>query len=132
MEDLLKSIAQTSNEEELFALLSPYKRRQLSVRFIVSLLSREPDWQRSLALLDWVNEVALYAPSVFVYNVVIRNVLRAKQWVVAHGLFDEMRQRGLAADRYTYSMLITQFGKEGMFDSALFLASEDGARRRLG
>ena len=78
MEDLLKSIAQTASEEELFALLSPYKGRQLSVRFMVSLLSRESDWQRSIALLDWINEIALYTPSVFVYNVVIRNVLRAK------------------------------------------------------
>ena len=78
MEDLLKSIAQTASEEELFALLSPYKGRQLSVRFMVSLLSRESNWQRSIALLDWINEIALYTPSVFVYNVVIRNVLRAK------------------------------------------------------
>ncbi|KAL2898510.1 hypothetical protein RDABS01_040292 [Bienertia sinuspersici] len=119
MDDLLKSIAQTGDEAELFALLSPYKGRQLSVRFMVSLLSRESDWQRSIALLDWINDVALYTPSVYVYNVVIRNVLRAKQWVVAQGLFEEMRQRALAPDRYTYSMLITQFGKEGLFDSAL-------------
>ncbi|KAK7817718.1 pentatricopeptide repeat-containing protein [Quercus suber] len=119
MDELLASMGQTQNEHELYALMSPYKGRQLSIRFMVSLLSREPDWQRSLALLDWINEEASYSPSVFAYNVVMRNVLRAKQWEVARGLFDEMRQRALAPDRYTYSTLITYFGKEGMFDSAL-------------
>ncbi|KAG7543939.1 Pentatricopeptide repeat [Arabidopsis thaliana x Arabidopsis arenosa] len=119
MDELLASIHQTQNEKELFSLLSTYKDRQLSIRFMVSLLSRENDWQRSLALLDWVHEEAKYTPSVFAYNVVLRNVLRAKQFDIAHGLFDEMRQRALAPDRFTYSTLITSFGKEGMFDSAL-------------
>lgn len=67
---------------------------------MVSVLSREADWERSLAMLDWINEEAMYAPSVFAYNVVMRNVLRAKQWEVAHGLFDEMRQKALAPDRF--------------------------------
>ncbi|KAL0343923.1 UNVERIFIED_CONTAM: Pentatricopeptide repeat-containing protein, chloroplastic [Sesamum angustifolium] len=98
MEELLSSIGQTSDEHELYALMSPYKSRCLSVRFMVALLSREPDWQRSLALLDWMNEEALYSPSVFAYNVVLRNVLRAKQWEVAYGLFDEMRERALSPD----------------------------------
>ncbi|KAK9061736.1 hypothetical protein SSX86_018922 [Deinandra increscens subsp. villosa] len=119
MDELVQSINQTTNEHELFAVLSPYKSRQLSIRFMVTVLSRETDWQRSLALLDWINEHALYTPSVYAYNVVLRNVLRAKQWEIAHGLFDEMRQRGLSPDRYTYSTLITQFGKEGKFDDAL-------------
>lgn len=70
------------------------------MRFMVSLLSLETDWKRSLALLDWINEQALYTPSVYAYNVVIRNVLRAKQWEVAHGLFEEMRHKALAPDRY--------------------------------
>ncbi|KAL2240457.1 pentatricopeptide repeat-containing protein At5g39980, chloroplastic [Sesamum indicum] len=119
MEELLSSIGQTSDEHELYSLMSLYKSRSLSVRFMVALLSREPDWQRSLALLDWMNEEALYSPSVFAYNVVLRNVLRAKQWEVAYGLFDEMRGRALSPDRYTYSTLITHFGKEGLFDDAL-------------
>ncbi|OMO79147.1 hypothetical protein CCACVL1_13886, partial [Corchorus capsularis] len=119
MEELLASISKTQDEKELFIVLSPYKTRQLSIRFMVSLLSRETDWKRSLALLDWINEEARYSPSLFAYNVVIRNVLKAKQWAIAHGLFEEMRERGLAPDRFTYSTLITYFGKEGMFDSAL-------------
>ncbi|KAJ4828406.1 hypothetical protein Tsubulata_027359 [Turnera subulata] len=120
MQELQNSIAKTHNEQELYSLLSRYKDRQLSIRFMVSLLTREPDWQRSLAILDWINDVARYSPSLFAYNVALRNVLRAEQWEVAHGLFEEMRERGLAPDRYTYSMLITQFGKAGMFDSSLF------------
>lgn len=100
MDDLVRSISQTSDEKELYCLLSPYKGRQLSIRFMVSVLSREADWERSLAMLDWINEEAMYAPSVFAYNVVMRNVLRAKQWEVAHGLFDEMRQKALAPDRF--------------------------------
>ncbi|EPS61903.1 hypothetical protein M569_12888 [Genlisea aurea] len=119
MDELLFAIGRTSEEEELYALLSPYKCRKLSVRFMVSLLSREKDWQRSLALLDWMNDIARYDPSVYAYNVVLRNVLRAKQWEIAHGLFDEMRQRAISPDRYTYSTLITHSGKEGLFDDAL-------------
>ncbi|GER27317.1 pentatricopeptide repeat-containing protein [Striga asiatica] len=119
MDDLLSSIRQTRDERELHSLMSPYKSRVLSSRFIVSLLSREPDWRRSLALLDWMNDEAHYTPSVFAYNVVLRNALRAKQWVIAHGLFDEMSHRGLSPDRYTYSTLITHFGKSGLFDNAL-------------
>ncbi|GFS45020.1 tetratricopeptide repeat (TPR)-like superfamily protein [Actinidia rufa] len=115
---LAASIAQTTNEQELFAVMSPFKTRQLSTRFLASLLSREQDWQRSIALLDWINEEASYTPNVFIYNVVMRNVLRAKQWQVAHGLFDEMRQRAASPDRFTYSMLITHFGKQGLFDDA--------------
>ncbi|KAJ0464831.1 putative tetratricopeptide-like helical domain superfamily [Helianthus annuus] len=119
MDELVANINETTDEHQLFAVMSPYKSRQLSVRFMVTVLSRETDWQRSLALLDWMNEHALYTPSVYAYNVVLRNVLRAKQWEIAYGLFDEMRQRGLSPDRYTYSTLITQFGKEGRFDDAL-------------
>ncbi|KAJ6763458.1 hypothetical protein OIU79_024079 [Salix purpurea] len=96
MTELLLSISQTQNEQQLYSLLSPYKDRQLSIRFMVSIISRESDWQRSLALLDWINDIARYSPSVFAYNVVLRNVLRAKQWDHAHGLFDEMRNRALA------------------------------------
>ncbi|OIW14693.1 hypothetical protein TanjilG_33035 [Lupinus angustifolius] len=120
MDDLLSSISETQNEQQLFALLSRYSGRQLSIRFMVSLLSRQSDWQRSLAILDWINHKARYSPSLFAFNVVIRNVLRAKQWQLAHGLFDEMRQLGLSPDRYTYSTLITYFGKHGLFDSSLF------------
>lgn len=106
MEVLLAAIGQTQNEDELYAVMSPYNGRQLSMRFMVSLLSREPDWQRALALLDWINDKALYRPSLFAYNVLLRNVLlrnvlRAKQWHLAHGLFDEMRQKGLSPDRWS-------------------------------
>ncbi|KAH7846862.1 hypothetical protein Vadar_018967 [Vaccinium darrowii] len=119
MGELLSSIQQTTDEHQLFDLMSPYKNRTLSIKFMVSLLSKEPYWQRSLALLDWINEQALYSPSVFAYNVVMRNVLRAKQWQLAHGLFDEMRERAVSPDKYTYSTLITHFGKHGLFDDAL-------------
>ncbi|CAI8597977.1 unnamed protein product [Vicia faba] len=120
MNEVLTSIAQTNNIEQLYAVMSPYNERQLSIRFMVSLLSREPDWQRSIALLDWMNEEAQYSPSLSAYNVVLRNVLRAKQWQFAHGLFDEMRQKGLSPDKYTYSTLITYFSKQGLFDSSFF------------
>ncbi|XP_050879424.1 LOW QUALITY PROTEIN: pentatricopeptide repeat-containing protein At5g39980, chloroplastic [Lathyrus oleraceus] len=120
MKELLTSIGQTHNVEQLYALMSPFNNRQLSIRFMVSILSREPDWQRSIAILDWMNEKARYSPSLSAYNVVLRNVLRAKQWHFAHGLFDEMRQKGLSPDRYTYSTLITCFSKQGLFDSSFF------------
>ncbi|XP_077245168.1 tetratricopeptide repeat (TPR)-like superfamily protein [Tasmannia lanceolata] len=119
MEELVSSLRQSSTPEQLHILMSPYKGRQLSIRFMVSLISRETDWQRSLALLDWMLDEASYAPSVFAYNVVLRNVLRAKQWELASGLVHEMRSRSISPDRFTYSTLITHFGKAGLFDSAL-------------
>ncbi|CAH2079852.1 unnamed protein product [Thlaspi arvense] len=45
-------------------------------------------------------------------NTLLLSVFRVKQFDIAHGLFDEMRQRALAPDRFTYSTLITSFGKE--------------------
>ncbi|KAI3969012.1 hypothetical protein MKW92_041916 [Papaver armeniacum] len=66
------------------------KGRQLSLRFMVSLLS------------------------------LIRNVFFVpKQWELASGLVDEMRQRAISLINLFYSTLITHFGKEGDFDSAL-------------
>ncbi|GKD18858.1 pentatricopeptide repeat-containing protein, partial [Tanacetum coccineum] len=119
MDELISNIKRTTDEHQLFALMSQYKTRSLSMRFMVNLLCRETNWQRSLALLDWINEEALYTPSVYAYNVVLRNVLREKQWEIAYGLFNEMREKGLSPDRFTYSTLITMFGKEGRFDEAL-------------
>ncbi|XXG68258.1 hypothetical protein AAC387_Pa06g1384 [Persea americana] len=119
MEELMRSLSQTSTEEELHSIMSPYKERQLSLRFMVSVLSREPDWQRSLALLDWMLDVAGYRPSVFAYNVVLRNALRSGQWPLARGLVDEMRSRGISPDRFTYSTLITRLASAGLLDSAL-------------
>ena len=53
-------------------------------------------------------------------------MLQVKQWKIAHGTFDKMNQRALAPDRYTYSTLITHFGKAGMFDSvSLQILSKD-------
>ncbi|XP_068643366.1 pentatricopeptide repeat-containing protein At5g39980, chloroplastic [Aristolochia californica] len=120
MEQLLSSLCETADADQLRSVMSPYKNRQLSLRFMVSILSREPDWQRSLALLDWMMDEARYSPSIFAYNVVLRNVLRAGQWQLAAGLVDEMRAtRCLTPDRFTYSTLISYFSKAGFFDSAL-------------
>ncbi|KAG9456879.1 hypothetical protein H6P81_001387 [Aristolochia fimbriata] len=120
MEQLLSSLGETGDPDQLRCVMSPYKNRQLSLRFIVSVLSREPDWQRSLALLDWMMEEARYSPFIFAYNVVLRNVLRAGQWQLAVGLVDEMRAtRGLTPDRFTYSTLISYFSKAESLDTAL-------------
>ncbi|KAH0667469.1 hypothetical protein KY285_028675 [Solanum tuberosum] len=97
--------------------MSPYKGRNLSMRFMVTLLS-----------------LALYTPSVFAYNVALRNVLRAKQWQLAYGLFDEMRQRALSPDRLktsgitpdlvAYNTMINVFGKAKLFREAQLLIKE--------
>lgn len=139
MKELLTALSQTATPEELHAVMSPYldggssssgggssssggrqRRPSLSLRFMVGLLSREPDWRRSLALLDWMLDTAGYPPSVFAYNVVLRNALRAGQWALAAGLFGEMRARhALAPDRYSYATLISALGKAGRLEAAL-------------
>ncbi|XP_078443664.1 tetratricopeptide repeat (TPR)-like superfamily protein [Wolffia australiana] len=126
MGGLLGALSQASNPEELAAVMSPYldqtrrQRRRLSLRFMVGLLAREADWRRSLALLDWMLEVAGYPASVFAFNVVLRNALRAAEWAVAAGLFDEMRDRhGLSPDRCSYATMISSLGKAGKLDTAL-------------
>ncbi|MQM07689.1 hypothetical protein Taro_040526 [Colocasia esculenta] len=130
MGELLASLAETTTADELHAVMSPYlnssggsgpgRRLPLSLRFMVGLLSREPDWRRSLALLDWMLDAAGYPPSIFAYNVVLRNALRAGQWALAGGLAREMHDRhSLAPDRCTYATLISSLGKAGRLDDAL-------------
>ncbi|KAI9126935.1 hypothetical protein K1719_002531 [Acacia pycnantha] len=147
MDELMASIGQTENEQELYALLSPYSGRQLSIRFMVSLLSWEPDWQRSLAILDWINDKALYTPSVFAYNVVLHccvtcfeqssgglhmacsmkciNVFgKAKLFQEARLLLKEMREVGVRPDTVSYSTLLTIYVENQKFVEALSIFSE--------
>ncbi|CAA6670391.1 unnamed protein product [Spirodela intermedia] len=74
-------------------------------------------------------------PSVFAYNVVLRNALRAGQWALAAGLFGEMRTRhALAPDRYSYATLISALGKAGRLEAALswlHRMERDGVRADL-
>ncbi|XP_008805021.2 pentatricopeptide repeat-containing protein At5g39980, chloroplastic [Phoenix dactylifera] len=127
MDALLLALSQTTTPEELHAVMSPYLgtpdgRHQLSPRFMVSLLSREPDWRRSLALLDWMLDVASYPPSIFAFNVVLRNALRARQFTLALGLLHEMRlSLSLSPDAVTYSTLVSALGQAGHLDAALSL-----------
>ncbi|XP_039145490.1 pentatricopeptide repeat-containing protein At5g39980, chloroplastic isoform X2 [Dioscorea cayenensis subsp. rotundata] len=124
MDELLSLLSRTTTAEELHAVMSPYagggRTPLLSLRFMVSLLSREPDWRRSVALLDWMLGPAGYSPSVFAYNVALRNALRARQWSFASGLVLEMRSHhSLSPDRVTYSTLISYLARAGLLDAAL-------------
>ncbi|KMZ75616.1 putative Pentatricopeptide repeat-containing protein [Zostera marina] len=124
MKDLLASLHKTTNPEQLQVIMSPYAEtgtnHRISLRFVVSLLAKDTDWRRSIALLDWMLEKANYPPSVFAYNVVLRNVLRASEWDVAAGLLHEMvHERNLSPDRYTYATLISALGKAGHLEAAL-------------
>ena len=85
----------------------------------MNLLKLERDWQRSLALHDWMVEEAGYAASSFGYNIVIRNMLKARRWTLGEGLVSEMIEKGVAPDKFTYSSLISSFSKAGKFDSAV-------------
>jgi pentatricopeptide repeat protein len=86
---------------------------------MMNLLKLERDWQRSLALHDWMVEEGGYAASSFGYNIVIRNMLKAHRWTLGEGLVSEMIEKGVAPDKFTYSSLISSFGKAGKFDSAV-------------
>ncbi|KAM0953215.1 putative tetratricopeptide-like helical domain superfamily [Dioscorea sansibarensis] len=124
MNELLSLLSRTTTAEELHAVMSPYagagRTPLLSLRFMVSLLSREPDWRRSVALLDWMLGPAGYPPSVFAYNVALRNALRAREWSFASGLVLEMRSHhSLSPDRVTYSTLISYLARAGLLDAAL-------------
>ncbi|WOL18655.1 hypothetical protein Cni_G27452 [Canna indica] len=127
MAALLHQLSQTTTPEELHAVMSPYLgdpagEHQLSPRFMVSLLSREADHRRSLALLDWMVDSAGYPPSAFAYNVVLRNALRANQFPLALGLLHEMRRlRRPSPDPVTYSTLLSALARAGRLDAALAL-----------
>ncbi len=51
------------------------------------------------------------------YNIVIRNVLKNKRWTLGEGLVSETIEKKVAANKFTYSNLISSFGKAGKFDS---------------
>ncbi|CAL9752075.1 unnamed protein product [Musa acuminata subsp. burmannicoides] len=127
MAALLYQLSQTTTSEELHAVMSPYLGGPageycLSPRFVVSLLSREPDHRRSLALLDWMVDAAGYQPSAFAFNVVLRNALRAAQFPLAIGLLHEMRRlRRPSPDPVTYSTLISALARADRLDAALAL-----------
>ncbi|GAB2263010.1 hypothetical protein Droror1_Dr00004007 [Drosera rotundifolia] len=106
----------TTNKHQLHTLLSSHP---LSFPFLISVLAREPDWRRSLAILDWIHEVA--GVSVIGYDIVIRNVMRCRMWGYARKLFDEMRERGVRRNQFTYSMLVSGYAKAGMYGDALAL-----------
>ena len=118
LESILESLRECSSEEEMKTVMSQWKGK-LSQRLMMSLLKLERDWQRSLALHDWMLEEGGYAPSSFGYNIVIRNVLKARRWTLGEGLVSEMMEKGVVPDKYTYSSLISSFGKAGKFDSAV-------------
>lgn len=118
LEVILESLRECSSEEEMQTVMAPWKGK-LSQRLMMSLLKLERDWQRSLALHDWMLEQGGYTPSPFGYNIVIRNVLKARRWTLGEGLVSEMMEKGVVPDKYTYSSLISSFGKAGKFDSAV-------------
>ncbi|CAN6484996.1 unnamed protein product [Victoria cruziana] len=136
MNEVLNAIEQVSTEDELFEFLASLKRgatnSRPSLRLMVSILSKQTDWQKTLAIHDWMMEKGDYPPSIFAYNVVLRNVLRAKQWDLAHGLVTEMRGNSVSPDKFTYSTLITSFGKHGFFDESLAFLQQMEQDRIVG
>ncbi|PKU73220.1 pentatricopeptide repeat-containing protein At5g39980, chloroplastic [Dendrobium catenatum] len=128
MDALLAALSSTTTATELHAVMSPYlpphsssaHHPPLSPRFMISLLSREPDHRRSLALLDWMHDAAHYPPSAVAYNVVLRNATRAGDFSLAAGLLYEMRG-SVSADRYTYSTLLSALSRSNLLDAALSL-----------
>lgn len=118
LEAILEALRETGTLEQMQNVMAEWKGR-LSFRLMMSLLKQERDWQRALALHDWMLEEGGYKPSIFGYNIVIRNVLKARRWTLGEGLVSEMIEKGVSPDKYTYSSLISSFGKAGKFDSAI-------------
>ncbi|PKA49910.1 Pentatricopeptide repeat-containing protein [Apostasia shenzhenica] len=131
MAALLADLSRSTTADELHAVMSPFlpsfssssRRPPLSLRFMLSLLSREPDYRRSLALLDWMLDAAGYPPSVVAYNVVLRNAARAGDFPLAAGLLHEMRSpsRSISPDHFTYSTLLSALSRSKLLDAALSL-----------
>nr|QSQ68583.1 hypothetical protein PY_017543 [Puya raimondii] len=127
MAALVAALNAASNFEELRCVMSPYLSSSgtplLSLRFMCSVLSRLPDWRRSLALLDWMTPTTpeasdggagrrgppLYPPSLAPFNVVLRNACRAGELSFACALLLHMRAPplSLVPDAFSYSTLLS-------------------------
>ncbi|OAY83541.1 Pentatricopeptide repeat-containing protein, chloroplastic [Ananas comosus] len=137
---LVAALNAASNFEELRCVMSPYLSSSgaplLSLRFMCSLLSRLPDWRRSLALLDWMTTTMtpeeeeeeeeasnggvgrggpLYPPSLAPFNVVLRNACRAGALSFACALLLHMRAPplSLVPDAFSYSTLLSALSSDG-------------------
>ncbi|CAM6125401.1 unnamed protein product [Calypogeia fissa] len=118
LDEILTSLSRTGSAEEVDDVMDKWRGKP-SYRLMVTLLDQETDWQRALALHDWMIEKGGYKPALYSYNIILRNVLRARKWTLGEGLVREMEENGVSPDKVTYSTLISAFGKAGRFDSGL-------------
>eukprot|EP00252_Welwitschia_mirabilis_P007782 TRINITY_DN1947_c0_g1_i1.p1 TRINITY_DN1947_c0_g1~~TRINITY_DN1947_c0_g1_i1.p1 ORF type:complete len:655 (-),score=124.90 TRINITY_DN1947_c0_g1_i1:512-2476(-) len=115
---LLSSLRGILDEEELCQFMSKWKGK-LPHKLMVLMLNQEKDWQRALALHDWMIEKGGYDPSIYAYNVVLKRVLKARKWDLAEGLVKEMQNKNVSPDNVTYSTFISYYTKAGKIESAL-------------
>ncbi|RDX81021.1 Pentatricopeptide repeat-containing protein, partial [Mucuna pruriens] len=83
------------------------------------ILKEQFRWDRALDIFEWFNHKG-HELNVIHYNIMLRSLGRARQWVRIESLWNEMNARGIAATSSTYGTLIDVYSKGGLRDDALF------------
>ncbi|XP_020194414.1 uncharacterized protein [Aegilops tauschii subsp. strangulata] len=114
---LVAALSAARAAPDLAAALSSH--RPVSPRLLCTLLSRLPDPRRGVALLDLLAPDLPSSALLVPYNLLLRAASRAGQLRLASGLLLEMRERGVAADGFSYSTLLAALTRAGHLDHAL-------------
>ncbi|CAJ1976576.1 unnamed protein product [Sphenostylis stenocarpa] len=83
------------------------------------ILKEQLKWSRALEIFEWFNQKG-HELNVIHYNIMLRSLGRARQWIRVENLWDEMNARGIVATSSTYGTLIDVYSKGGRRDEALF------------
>ncbi|CAA0817940.1 Pentatricopeptide repeat-containing protein [Striga hermonthica] len=83
------------------------------------ILKEQGKWDKVLRVFEWFKSHEDYVPNVIHYNIVLRELGRAKKWDELRLCWIEMAKKGVLPTNNTYSMLIDVYGKAGLVKEAL-------------
>lgn len=83
------------------------------------ILKEQRRWDRALEIFEWFKKNG-HELNVIHYNIMIRNLGKARKWDHVESLWNEMNARGIAATNSTYGTLIDVYSKGGLREDALF------------
>ncbi|GER27448.1 pentatricopeptide repeat-containing protein [Striga asiatica] len=83
------------------------------------ILKEQGKWDKVMRVFEWFKSHEDYVPNVIHYNIVLRELGRAKKWDELRLCWIEMAEKGVLPTNNTYSMLIDVYGKAGLVKEAL-------------